>query len=80
MGKPLAAEGRTLVIGFDYPLFKDKFDNQAGAISLVADILTELLGQDTNVRGVVTSEYTVPVQPDDFRALAEELGGTVSED
>lgn len=80
MGKPLAAEGRTLVIGFDYPLFKDKFDNQAGAISLVADILTELLGQDTNVRGVVTSEYTVPVQPDDFRALAEELGGTVSEE
>ncbi|MBK7895911.1 MAG: DNA polymerase III subunit gamma/tau [Candidatus Promineifilaceae bacterium] len=77
MGKPLAAEGRTLVIGFDYPLFKDKFDNQAGAIPLVSDILTELLGQDTTVRGVVTSEYTVPVQPADFRALAEELGGTV---
>ncbi|WP_420644913.1 DNA polymerase III subunit gamma/tau [Candidatus Leptofilum sp.] len=80
MGKPLAAEGRTLVIGFDYPLFKDKFDNLAGAAPLVGDILTELLGQDTAVRGVVTSEYTVPVQPDDFRALAEELGGTVSEE
>ncbi|MCA9900169.1 MAG: DNA polymerase III subunit gamma/tau [Ardenticatenaceae bacterium] len=80
MGKPLAAEGRTLVIGFDYPLFKDKFDNQAGAIPLVSDILTELLGQNTAVRGVVTSEYTVPVQPADFRALADELGGTVSED
>ncbi|MCA9917634.1 MAG: DNA polymerase III subunit gamma/tau [Anaerolineales bacterium] len=78
MGKPLAAEGRTLVIGFDYPLFKDKFDNEAGAIPLVSDILTELLGQDTAVRGVVTSEYTVPVQPADFRALADELGGTVA--
>ncbi|WP_420632120.1 DNA polymerase III subunit gamma/tau [Candidatus Leptofilum sp.] len=80
MGKPLAAEGRTLVIGFDYPLFKDKFDNLAGAARLVGDTLTELLGQETAVRGVVTSEYTVPVQPDDFRALAEELGGTVSEE
>src|SRR5690606_17535420 len=38
MGKPLAAEGRTLVIGFDYPLFKDKFDNLAGANKLVGDI------------------------------------------
>ena len=80
MGKPLAAEGRTLVIGFDYPLFKDKFDNLAGANKLVGDILSELLGQNTTTRAVVTSEYTVPVQPDDFRALAEELGGTVSED
>ncbi len=80
MGKPLAAEGRTLVIGFDYPLFKDKFDNLPGAAPLVGDILTELLGHPTMARGVVTSEYTVPVQPADFRALAEELGGTVSED
>jgi DNA polymerase-3 subunit gamma/tau len=80
MGKPLATEGRTLVIGFDYPLFKDKFDNLAGAVPLVSDILTELLGHDTMIRGVVTSEYTVPVQPADFRALADELGGTVSED
>ena len=80
MGKPLAAEGRTLVIGFDYPLFKDKFDNLVGAAPLVADILTELLGQTTTARGVVTSEYTVPIQPDDFRALAEELGGTVPEE
>ncbi len=80
MGKPLAAEGRTLIIGFDYPLFKDKFDNLAGAAPLVSDVLTELLGQDAMVRAVVTSEYTVPVQPDDFRALAEELGGTVSEE
>jgi DNA polymerase-3 subunit gamma/tau len=80
MGKPLAAEGRTLVIGFDYPLFKDKFDNLAGALPRVSDILTELLGQNTTARAVVTSEYTVPVQPDDFRALAEELGGTISED
>ena len=80
MGKPLATEGRTLIIGFDYPLFKDKFDNLAGAAPLVGDILTELLGQNTIARGVVTSEYTVSVQPADFRALADELGGTISEE
>ena len=79
MGKPLASEGRTLVIGFDYPLFKDKFDNLAGAAPLVGDILTDLLGQPTTARSTVTSEYTVPVQPADFRALADELGGTVAE-
>ncbi|VAW42136.1 DNA polymerase III subunits gamma and tau [hydrothermal vent metagenome] len=78
MGKPLATEGRTLVIGFDYPLFKDKFDNLTEATHLVGDILTELLGQNTAARSVVTSEYTVPIQPDDFHALADELGGTVT--
>lgn len=80
MGKPLAAEGRTLVIGFDYPLFKDKFDNLTGAAPLVGDILTELLGQATVARGVVTSEYTVAIPPEDFRALADELGGKVAEE
>jgi hypothetical protein len=80
MSKPLAAEGRTLVIGFDYPLFKDKFDNLGGAVPLVSDLLTGLLGAPTTVRGVITSEYTVPVQPADFRALADELGGTVAEE
>jgi DNA polymerase III subunit gamma/tau len=80
MGKPLATEGRTLVIGFDYPLFKDKFDNLPEATHLVGDILTELLGQTTTARSVVTSEYSVPVQSDDFRSLANELGGTVTKE
>ncbi|MCP4415714.1 MAG: DNA polymerase III subunit gamma/tau [Chloroflexi bacterium] len=80
MGKPLAAEGRTLVIGFDFPLFKDKFDNLPEATHLVGDILTELLGQSTTVRSVVTSEYTVTIRPDEIHNLANELGATVTKE
>ncbi len=80
MGKPLAAEGRILVIGFDFPLFKDKFDNLPEATHLVGDILTELLGQSTTVRSVVTSEYTVTIRPDEIHNLANELGATVTKE
>ena len=77
MGKPLAIEGNTIVIGFDYPIFKDKFDNTAGAARLLGDIYTDLLGTHCLVRAVVTSEYAVPVSEAEFRALADELGGVV---
>ena len=79
MGKPLAIEGDTIVVGFDYPIFKDKFDNTAGAAQLLGDIYSDLLGVKCLVRAVVTSEYTVPVNESDFRALADELGGVVEE-
>lgn len=79
MGKPLAIEGNTIVVGFDYPIFKDKFDNTAGAAQLLGDIYTDLLGTQCLVRAVVTSEYTVPVSETEFRALADELGGVVEE-
>ncbi len=77
MGKPLAIEGNTIVVGFDYPIFKDKFDNTAGAPQLLGDIYTDLLGTHCLVRAVVTSEYAVPVSETEFRALADELGGVV---
>ena len=80
MGKPLAVEEETAVIGFDYPIFKDKFDNTTGAVELLSDILTELVGRPCRVRGVVTSDYDVSVDEDQFRALAEELGGVVKKD
>ncbi|HID54414.1 MAG TPA: DNA polymerase III subunit gamma/tau [Anaerolineae bacterium] len=79
MGKPLAIEGDTIVVGFDYPIFKDKFDNTAGAAQLLGDIYSDLLGVKCLVRVVVTSEYTVPVDEAEFRALADELGGVVEE-
>jgi DNA polymerase-3 subunit gamma/tau len=80
MGKPMAVEGNTAVIGFDYPIFKDKFDNTSGATELLGDILSELLGRPCLVRGVVTSDYDVPVDEDQFRALAAELGGVVKKE
>ncbi len=71
MGKPLAIEGNTLVIGFDYPLFKDKFDNDVEAISLVGNILTELIGQEVSVRGVFTSDYIIPAVGEINKLAAE---------
>ncbi len=80
MGRPLAVEGNVAVIGFDYPIFKDKFSNTAGATKLLADIFTELTAVACSVRAVTTSDYTVPIEKEDFQALADELGGVVSED
>jgi hypothetical protein len=77
MGKPLALEGSTIVVGFDFPIFNKKFTDTAGAVQLVGDTFTQLLGVSCRVRSVVTSEYTVPVPEAEFRALANELGGVV---
>jgi DNA polymerase-3 subunit gamma/tau len=80
MGKPLAVEGNTLVLGFDYPIFKEKYDNTAEAPQLIGDAFSKVLKVKCNVRGVVTSEYPIVVTKEEFHAVADELGGVVSED
>ncbi|MCI0396339.1 MAG: hypothetical protein L0322_15555, partial [Chloroflexi bacterium] len=79
--KPLATEGQTLILGFDYPLLKEKFDKKAGAREKVADVLSGLLGVPCAVRTVITGQYTPPVaiNKEDLDALAQELGGIVRE-
>lgn len=77
MGKPIALEGNVIVIGFDYPIFKDKFDKEVKAAPLINQTYTKLLNSTCTVRGVVTSEYAVPVQEEEVRELAKELGGVV---
>lgn len=78
MGKPLAVEGNTAVIGFDYPIFKMKFDDTRGASQLLGKILSDLTGQPCHIRSVNTGDYTVTIDKNDFTALADELGGVVS--
>ena len=78
--KPLAVEGNTLILGFDYSILKDKFDDRPKAITAVSDSLSELLGIHCLVRTVVTNQYNpatvdVEIDKDEFAALAEELGG-----
>ena len=80
MGKPLATEGSTIVLGFDYPIFKDKFDQMPDGVHVVGEIFSHLLGTKCTVRAVVTSEYTIPIQKEEFDALAQELGGVVREE
>ncbi|MCL4869398.1 MAG: DNA polymerase III subunit gamma/tau [Anaerolineae bacterium] len=84
--KPLAAEGKTLVLGFDFPLLKDKFDNHPGGLEIVNQILQTIFGSEYRVRVVVTGQYTPPPNPaspqisrEEFIALAQELGGQVVE-
>ena len=82
MCKPLATEDDTLILGFDFPVLKEKFESKPEARALVGSVLTALLGTRCKVRCVVTKQYTPPPQPtlaDEFYALAEELGGQVQE-
>ena len=80
MCKPLAIEGRTIILGFDYPLLKDKFDKTQGAADLVVAAFRALSGTDCLVRTVATADYPVPIHRDEFQALATELGGVVRDD
>lgn len=80
--KPLATEGDIVVLGFDYPILKDKFERKKEAKTIVGAELSELLHSTVTVRTVVTDQYTPQpsqedIDIDDFSALAEELGGVV---
>lgn len=80
MCKPLAVEDRTIIIGFDFPIFKEKFDKTEGAADSISKAFSSILGTKCGVRSVVTSEYIVPIGHDEFRELAEELGGIVRDE
>jgi DNA polymerase-3 subunit gamma/tau len=80
--KPLATEGSILILGFDYPILKEKFERKKEAKEIVAAELSELLRSPISVRTVVTEHYVPPateesIDMDDFSALAQELGGVV---
>ncbi len=77
MCKPLAIEGRTIILGFDYPLLKDKFDKTQAAADLVVAAFRALSGTECLIRTVATADYPVPIHRDEFQALATELGGVV---
>ncbi len=79
MCKPLAVTGDTIVLGFDFPIFKEKFDKTEETVTAVSTALTDLLGHRYGLRSVVTSEYALPIEPEEFAALAEELGGVARE-
>ena len=77
MCKPLAVEGNLVILGFDFPIFKEKFDKTEGASAVISEAFSQILGTKCSVRSVVNSEYIVPIGHDEFRELAEELGGIV---
>ncbi len=79
MCRPLAVEGNIVILGFDFPIFKEKFDKTEDASAIISAAFSKILGTKCGVRSVVTSEYVVPIGHDEFRELAEELGGVVQE-
>jgi hypothetical protein len=83
--KPLDADGNTLVLGFDYQVIKEKFDQRKGARDAVAAALSELMGLPCQVKTVLSAEYrpvvtAARVDREEFAALAEELGGVIRDD
>ncbi len=80
--RPLAVEGKVVIVGFDYPILKDKFDSHPDAPRLVADALRHLLSVECQVRSVVTGHYQPPtvIPRAEVENLARELGGRVRED
>ncbi|MFO7664902.1 MAG: DNA polymerase III subunit gamma/tau [Chloroflexota bacterium] len=80
MCKPLAIEGMTIILGFDYPLLREKFDKTPGAAATVTDAFRALSGVECTIRTVVTNDYPVLIRREEFQALANELGGVIRED
>jgi DNA polymerase III subunit gamma/tau len=80
MSKPLGIEGQTIILGFDYPIFKEKFVNTEGAAQAIGAAFSTLLGTHCTIRTVITSDYSVPVSDEEMTALAHELGGVVREE
>lgn len=82
--KPIGVEGNTIILGFEYPLLKDKFETKPRSKQIVADAFSEQLQTPCTVRCVINSEYQpVPagaISPDDFRHLAQELGGQLRQE
>jgi hypothetical protein len=50
MCKPLAVEGVTIILGFDYPLLREKFDKTPGAAATVTDVFRALTGIECGIR------------------------------
>ena len=61
--KPLGVEGEVVIIGFDFPLLKQKFDQTPQAVSLVVEALAKAMGRPCQLRCVVSGQYLVPKAP-----------------
>lgn len=80
MCKPLAVEGDIIILGFDFPIFKEKFDKTEHGAVIIGSAFSELTGVKCGIRCVATSEYIVPISREEMESLAEELGGVVHEE
>ncbi len=57
MCKPLAVEGNTLFLGFEYPPLKDRFESRPEVVGYIADAYRALIGVECRIRCVLTKQY-----------------------
>lgn len=74
-------EQDVLIVGFEFPVFLDKFESIGGAKAALAGAIQQTVGYDLMIRVVETKKYkqTSNVTRDEVEALAQELGGVVRE-
>ena len=81
--QPLATEGNNLILGFQFPVLKEKFDSNPKAGRLVANILSELIGQTCIVRTMLNEHFqqtSSNISEEAFQALANQMGGIVQKE
>lgn len=79
--KAINIEGDTIVLGFNYPLIKEKYDQIESADHKVAQALSNILGKSCKIKAVVTGEYTPPksITRAELEAAVRDLGGVVKD-
>ena len=60
MCRPIAVEGNTLILGFDFDVLRSKFEEHSGAVHMVADTFSAMMNHKCHVRCVVTGQYHPP--------------------
>jgi DNA polymerase-3 subunit gamma/tau len=60
MCRPIAIEGNTLILGFEFDVLRGKFEERTGAVHMVADTFSTMMNHKCHVRCVVTGQYRPP--------------------
>ena len=79
--QPINIEGNTVILGFKYPIIKEKYEETRDANHLVSEALSTILNVECRIKAVDSNQYAPPrnVTRAQFEALATELGGVVVE-
>jgi hypothetical protein len=75
----VGVEGQTIILGFDYPIFKEKFTNTDGAAQAIGEAFSNLLGTHCTFAPLSPANTACPYPMKRWPALADELGGVVRE-
>ncbi len=78
--QPLGTEDNALILGFQFPMLKEKFEKNAKAVKVSSQALSELIGSPCQVKAVLTEHYrpaSPQISPEAFQEFADQHGGVV---